>query len=268
MRTLIAAIKFLAFILLCLLIAPAQMLILLFYKGRYAYILPHFWHKGVCAIFQIRLSTQGTIIKDRQVFFVSNHLSYLDICAIATQICFASFVAKADVERWPVFGFLSKLQQTIFISRSRSAATKESNALDEAMVNGKNLILFPEGTSTEGISIYPFKSSLFELFLKEKYKHILIQPITLVVKSVDGKPPLTREERNVYAWPFDDEIGLGPHLLRFAKSRGAEITLIFHEPISVDEFSDRKALAKTCHDAVSKGLEFNTTANRSPYVHA
>jgi 1-acyl-sn-glycerol-3-phosphate acyltransferase len=260
MRTTIAALKFTAFVLLCLVVVPTQTLLLLLHKGRYSYVIPHLWHKGVCTIFGINVTTHGKPITDRQVFFVGNHLSYLDISLIATQICFASFVAKQDVSGWPVFGYLSKLQQTIFISRSRSAAIKGSNALEENLDKGKSLIIFPEGTSTDGLSVLPFKSSLFALLLKDKYKDLLIQPFTLEILSVDGKSPDTREIRNTYAWPFDDEIGLGTHLLRFAKGRGAQIVLTFHEPLSVSEYSDRKALAKTCHDAVSKGLHMAKAA--------
>lgn len=260
MRTAIAAFKFFAFIVLCLIVVPTQTLLLLLYKGRYSYVIPHLWHKAVCAIFGINVTTHGKPITNRQVFFLGNHLSYLDISLIATQICFASFVAKQDVSGWPVFGYLSKLQQTIFISRSRSAATKGSNALEESLDNGKSLIIFPEGTSTDGLSVFPFKSSLFGLLLKDKYKDLLIQPFTLEIIAVDGKAPDTKEIRNTYAWPFDDEIGLGAHLLRFAKGSGAQIALSFHEPISVSEYSDRKVLAKICHDAVSKGLHMAKAA--------
>lgn len=254
MRTPIASAKIAAFLLLCAIVVPVQSLLMLFHKGRYAYIVPHLWHKGVCAIFGIRGRVSGRPVTDRQVFFVSNHLSYLDISLIASQICFASFVAKKDVEGWPLFGYLSKLQQTIFISRSRGDAGREGNALEDNLDQGKSLILFPEGTSTDGLAVVPFKSSLFAPLLKDKYKDLLVQPFTLSILSVDGRAPDTREIRNTYAWPFDDDTPLGAHLWRFARSRGAEIAIDFHEPIPVSAHSDRKTLAKACENAVINGL--------------
>lgn len=255
MSSLFAAIKLFVFAFLCVIVVPPQALLMLFTKGRAAYVLPHWWHKSVCGVLGIRVTAKGKPVTDKQVFFVGNHLSYLDISAIATQICYASFVAKADVSGWPVFGYLSKLQQTIFISRSRADAKKESNALEDNLDQGKSLIIFPEGTSTDGLAVMPFKSSLFALLLKDKYKNLLIQPFTLELLSVGGKVPNNKETRNTYAWPFDDDTPLGAHLWRFAKSGGAEILIRFHAPIAAGAYSDRKELAKTCQDAVSKGLE-------------
>jgi 1-acyl-sn-glycerol-3-phosphate acyltransferase len=259
MKTLGAVCKLTAFVLLCCFVVPLQTLVLLLHRGRYAYVLPHLWHRGVCAIFRIKPVVIGKPLTDRQVFFVGNHLSYLDIELIATQLCFASFVAKQDVAGWPVFGYLSKLQQTVFISRARTNATQASGSLESALAAGKSLIVFPEGTSTDGLTVMPFKSSLFALLVNETYRDLSIQPFTIDILRIDGKPANTKAERHIYAWPFDDDIGLAAHLWRFARISGAEIALIFHTPIRAGEYSDRKALAKACQDAVSNGLAISKT---------
>jgi len=262
MRSLIAAVKMILFAGICLLVVPLQLILMLFHKGRYAYILPHLWHKGVCAIFRIRVQKTGSIYCDSQALYMSNHLSYLDIPAIASVLCFGSFVAKKDVANWPVFGFLSTLQQTAFISRSRGDAKKESNALDTMLEDGKNLIIFPEGTSTDGQSVLDFKSSLFSIALREGLEDIIIQPVTVEVLSVNGQPPKTQDDRDIYSWhrDMDDSIELHHHLWSFAKSSGVVLSITFHDIIHAKDFSDRKVLAKTCHDAVSNGLQFSKAA--------
>ncbi len=262
MRTFIAAIKMIAFVGLCLLIVPLQLVVMFFHKGRYAYILPHLWHKGACAIFRIRVQKTGSIYTNSQVLYMSNHLSYLDIPAISSILCFGSFVAKKDVASWPLFGFLSTLQQTAFISRSRGDAKKGVNALDTMLEDGKNLIIFPEGTSTDGQSVLDFKSSLFSIALREGLEELIIQPVTVEVLSANGHDLKTQDDRDLYAWhrDMDDSIELHHHLWSFAKSSGAVLSITFHDIIHSKEFSDRKILAKTCHDAVSNGLQFSKAA--------
>lgn len=255
MRPLVAAIKMLLFALVCLIGVPAQMILMCFTRGPAAYVLPCLWHKTVCAVFGIKVRITGAPHTGRQTIFVGNHLSYLDIPAIGS-VLKASFVAKKDVAGWPVFGFLSKLQQTAFISRARADAAREKNALDAMLCEGKSLILFPEGTSTDGREVLPFKSSLFSIALKDENKStdLLIQPFTIVMDSVDGKSPQTQEQRDLYAWHIAMDTPMPAHLWRFARSRGAVLRLVFHDPVPAREHEDRKTLAKHCRNTVSNGL--------------
>ncbi|MCC6598174.1 MAG: 1-acyl-sn-glycerol-3-phosphate acyltransferase [Alphaproteobacteria bacterium] len=258
--TLRAALKMAAFVVLCLLIVPLQTLLLLFYKGRYAYILPHLWHKGVSAIFGISYEMQGQPVTKQQVMYLSNHLSYLDIPLLGGIICYSAFVAKSEVAGWPVFGYLSKLQQTVFIQRSRAAAAKEVTTLDDMLTSGNNLTIFPEGTSTDGQRVIPFKSSLFAIPLQEKFKDLMIQPITLSIVTANGRKPETQETRDLYAWHIDMTTPLGAHLWRFAKTSGARIQVVFHPPLRSGDFFDRKELARTCFETVCKGLDLQAAA--------
>tara|TARA_B100001989_G_C24547413_1_gene471897 strand:+ start:886 stop:1665 length:780 start_codon:yes stop_codon:yes gene_type:complete len=255
MRNAIACLKFLAFIFLCLIVTPIQLVVLAFTKGPNAYIIPHLWHKAVCMIFRIKIRCTGKPERNDQVIFIGNHISYLDISVIASILQNASFVAKKDVEGWAVFGFLSKLQQTAFISRSKEDAAKEKLALDTMLYNGKNLIIFPEGTSTDGKEVLPFKSSLFAICFKENLKNIKLQPFTLQMISTNGQKISSQEDRDIYSWHINMDTPLEQHLWAFAKSKGAEISLVFHPAINAHDYSNRKTLAKTCHDAVSKELE-------------
>ena len=257
MRKFIAVLKMIAFAVVSLLTIPPQWILLLFYRGKYAYIMPHIWMRLVCVIFGIRVEKLGQPYKESQVLYMSNHLSYLDIPAISSLICYGSFVAKKDVAKWPVFGFLSTLQQTAFISRSRGDAKKEANALDNMLQSGKNLVIFPEGTSTDGREVLDFKSSLFSIAFQEGLDDLKIQPVTVQMKTVDGQVPDTQDIRDIYAWHRDMDTELPEHLWRFAQSRGAVIQITFHDIISVNDHADRKTLAKASHIAVSNGLNLN-----------
>lgn len=253
MRSLIAAIKMIAFAVMCCLLVPIQMLVLLITQGNPAYILPNYWGKWVCLIFRIKVIKHGKPVTGQQVIYVGNHLSYLDI-PVYGSVLQGSFVAKKDVENWPVFGFLSKLQQTSFISRDRIDALAMSNALEEKLRMRKNLIIFPEGTSTDGRRVFPFKSSVFSALFKKNIKDIHVQPITIKMLSTDKNEIKTQHDRDLYAWHLNMDTPLHEHLWSFAKSKGAVIELTFHPAVNTHSFKDRKTLAKHCHDAVCSGL--------------
>jgi len=254
MSSLKAAIRLLLFALWTIGIVLLQIPVLCVTRGPAIYHLPCLWHKGVCKIFGIKVTYGGSPDHTRQTVYVSNHLSYLDIPVIGSLLK-ASFVAKKDVSSWPVFGFLSKLQNTAFISRSRKDAKTENNALSKMVEEGKSLILFPEGTSTDGQSVRPFKSSLFSVILESNpSQELLVQPFTLRVERANGAGPQTQEERDYYAWHIEMENELPTHLWRFAKGKGAHIHLHFHPAQKAAAFSDRKSLALECHENVLSGL--------------
>ncbi len=246
--------KFILFALLTIPVVVLQVILMLFHKGKGAYILPYFWQRCVCKIFSVKVKIIGDPQKEKQTIYISNHISYLDIPVIGS-ILPTSFVAKKDVASWPVFGFLSKLQQTAFISRDRADAVKGKQTLNTMLHQGKSLVIFAEGTSTDGREVLPFKSSLFAVALQENLPDIYIQPITLKMHTTNKKEITTQDDRDLYSWHRDMDMPLGPHLWRFAQSCGAEISLNFHPPIKASDFSDRKTLAKACHNTVSNGLE-------------
>lgn len=259
MKSIRAGLKMVLFALLSLGIIPPQRTIMLFTKGTASYAIPCFWHRNICRAFGIKFETVGTPSLDRQTLFMCNHLSYLDIPLIGS-IIKASFVAKSDVSSWPVFGFLADLQQTAYMQRKKTAIAQEAKTLQGRIAAGKSLIIFPEGTSTDGQSVLPFKSSLFSLALNTTQKDLLVQPMTLQLLEVDGRPVRTQEDRDLYTWHLNMQTELPEHLWRFALTSGAKLRLTFHPPLQAAAFEDRKVLAKTCHDNVSKGLEAHQAA--------
>ena len=255
-----AVFKILLLALITLPVVVFQPLLLLVHRGNFAYVIPKLWHKGVCAIFSIQVRIEGTAHTSSQVIYLSNHLSYLDIPVIGRFLT-ASFVAKADVRTWPVFGFLSTLQQTAFISRARQNAKQETRSLAHMIgEQGHNIIVFPEGTSTDGKSVRPFKSSLFSVAIEAQNPDLRVQPFTISMITTNKNPIETQSDRDLYAWHIAMDTPLPKHLWAFAKSKGAEITLTFHAPILARDYHDRKLLSKICYEKVLGGLQCATPA--------
>lgn len=240
--------KLIAFLLWCAVLVPIQMVIMLFAGDKPAYTTPWLWHKGLCRILGLKVQVEGTPCTDRQVIFIANHMSYLDIPVIGSTLK-ASFVAKGEVAAWPVFGFLSKLQQTAFISRSRTTLGNDKNNLETMLKDGRSMIIFPEGTSTDGRAVVPFKSSLFSIALADDGTDIWLQPMSISIVDVHGRDPDAQEVRDLYAWHGDME--LAPHLSAFGKLSGATIKLTFHAPVQARALNDRKVLAKICYESVT-----------------
>ena len=227
-----------------------QLCLFPWHKGSFAYTIPRIWHKLVCRIIGLKVEVKGTPLHNQQVIYISNHLSYLDIPAIGS-VLKASFIAKEDIAHWPVIGYLATLQQTAFISRTSAHAKQVTNALDQMVKQRKSLILFPEGTSSAGTSVLPFKSSLFSLAQPKDMAPITLQPFIIDLIDVDGKP-LTPASRDLYAWYADMEFA--PHIWDFLQTKGATVRLTYLPPITPDPSIDRKALCKQVETQISSGL--------------
>lgn len=230
--------------------APLQWVAALPGDVRFAAWLPAMFHRLACRVMGIVVEVRGTM-HSGQTVWIANHLSYLDILAIGS-VARCSFVAKDDVRGWPVFGRLARLQQTVFISRSPRRAADVGMALAAALASGKSLVVFPEGTTSDGLAVLPFKSSLFDVLVADTAQaDFTLQPLTVSVESIDGDA-VGVADRDLYAYHGD--ASLGPHLLRFLGTRGARVRLAFHAPLPKDCATSRKTLARAAHAAVANGL--------------
>ncbi|MAF67771.1 MAG: 1-acyl-sn-glycerol-3-phosphate acyltransferase [Micavibrio sp.] len=244
-RSSIAFLKICAFLLWCLLCVPPQLLVKLIFRNQVVHALPYLWHKGICFIFRIKVQVEGNIDTARPLLYAVNHFSYLDIPVLGSRLV-ACFIAKKEVAGWPVFGFLSKLQNTAFIDRRLTAAKAEMQGLQGYTDHKRRLILFPEGTSTEGDHAIAFRSNFFEICAgKEK---IPIQPVSLSLVAIENMGITTQKQRDLYAWYGD--MDLAPHLWSFAKSKGATVKLTFHAPFLPTSEDDRKSVALKAEQAV------------------
>jgi lyso-ornithine lipid O-acyltransferase len=248
-----AAFKFIMFALLCVYVTVTQTIILSFYRGPASYLIPQSWQNAVRKVFGIKVIVEGKPERKRQTMYVSNHLSYLDIPVVGSFVR-GSFVARGDLSRWPLFGYLAKMQQTIFISRERQDAAAGKDMIEKILSEGKNLIIFAEGTSSAGENVLPFKSSLFSLAMENPTgKPLLVQPVTISLLSVDGRPATDVAVRDLYAWHRD--MTLPPHITQFARLKGATLKLTFHPPRDAADYRDRKTLCHDCYNDVQNGLE-------------
>lgn len=204
---------------------------------------PHIWHRfNTQHILHMKIEVMGTPTKQRPVLFLSNHLSYVDIITLSAVLP-VSFVSRAEVANWPLLGLLGKLQDTVFVERRARAKTKEQNKqLQEFLAQGRALVLFPEGTSTDGTQVLPFKSALLQAVL-DIGSDATVQPVTLACMNNDGS-------QHLYPWYGD--MDFPEHVWPFLKAPGYTMRVTFHDPVPASQFEDRKQLAQYAHDAVTK----------------
>ncbi len=189
--------------------------------------LPGFYHRGCCRILGFRVRTVGAPTAERPVLFASNHVSYTDITVLGSLIA-GSFIAKAEVAGWPFFGWLAKLQRTVFVDRRMRSTRSQRDAITERLVVGDALILFPEGTSGDGTRVLPFKSALFSAAESmQEIVPIVVQPISVAYTRLDGIP-LGRLLRPFFAWYGTAE--LAPHLWTMIGLGTVEVVVEFHPP--------------------------------------
>jgi lyso-ornithine lipid O-acyltransferase len=251
MRSVLGAFKLGIYLLLTLICMPVQIALRVMCRGPIIYKFPKFYHGLCCRIFNIKVIIEGDIETGDHVVYAGNHLSYLDITVLGSVLP-AAFIAKRDVASWPLFGILAKLQNTLFISRDPKDAEAVKKAFEKRLECPLPLILFPEGTSSNGTKILPFKSSMFEIFLN---KNIKIQPFTLSLLAVDGKSAADDTQRDLYAY-YGDTV-LAPHLWRFSKLKGVTLKVTFQKKLSTNSFNDRKSLCTTVHEGVMTGLDLS-----------
>jgi lyso-ornithine lipid O-acyltransferase len=236
----------------CLIAVLIQTPLLAFYRGPASYLVPMVWHKAARRIFGVKMIVEGKPVRGKQVIYVSNHLSYIDIPVLGSLV-YASFVGRGDVAKWPGWGYFGRMQQTVYISRDRHEIIEARNSIQERIAERKNLVIFAEGTSSDGSKILPFKSGFFSLALENPTgRPLLVQPVTISLLEVDGKP-VSDVARDLYAWHGD--MTLPPHIWRLAGLKGAKVLVRFHAPRDAAEYSDRKALCADCHNDVTRGLE-------------
>jgi 1-acyl-sn-glycerol-3-phosphate acyltransferase len=227
---------------------PVQTVCLML-PGRPKVLFARFYWAMVCRLLGLRVrmigssATAGT----RPVVFVSNHSSWLDVPVLGGHLD-ACFVSKDEVGRWPFVGTVARLGRTMFVSRQRHATGRERDVMRERLAAGDNLMLFPEGTTSDGSRVLPFRSSFFAI--AEGADPPLIQPVSIVYDRLGGLPA-GRASRPVFAWYGD--MDLATHFWRFARHRGLRVSVLLHPPLDPARFASRKALSHAVWQAVADG---------------
>ncbi len=230
-------------------LAPAQMAAVRL-RLRAAQRIPVLWHRTVLRICGLRITEHGRPAAGRPLLILSNHASWLDIPVIGSRMPL-SFIAKAEVEGWPVFGLLARLQRTVFVDRTRRTQTgAASRAIAARLENGDPMVLFPEGTSSSGNEVLPFRSALVGAArhaLGESDGNVLVQPLSLAYTGRGGLP-MGRQWRPLVAWYGD--MDLAPHLWNFLQAGPVEAVLTWGDPIAFGPGSDRKSVTAEAEDRV------------------
>lgn len=226
---------------------PLQQLFVWFWPGM-ARDFPMRYHRMVARLLGVRITVVGTPSTGGPTLVASNHVSWLDIVVLSA-VAPVSFVAKREVGGWPFFGALARLQRTVFVDRDRRHATGNSrDEMQERLRAGDTLVLFPEGTSSDGMGVLPFKSSFFGA---AALPGVLVQPWT-VAYSGHRNLPMTRRLMPLYAWYGD--MDLPPHLWQALAAGPIEVTVICHPPLSLSGEMNRKALSSHAESLVRRGL--------------
>lgn len=177
---------------------------------------------------------------------VANHSSWLDIFALNARKRIY-FVSKSEVANWPGIGWLARATGTVFIERNPKRAREQTQLFEQRLLAGHKLLFFPEGTSTDGLRVLPFKTALFQAFFSDQLRdNMFIQPVTVLYHPPVGEP--TR----FYGWWGD--MDFGSHLIKtLATGAPGSVEVIYHDPLRVSDFADRKALAAKCYEVVRNG---------------
>ena len=197
-------------------------------------------------IMGIRFETRGERMAQPGAV-VANHVSWLDIFVLNARKRIY-FVSKAEVAGWPGIGFLARMVGTVFIARDRTQAKTQTALFESRLLAGHKLLFFPEGTSTDGLRVLPFKPTLFEAFLSPNLRQeIYVQPVSLIYQAPPG------QDARFYGWWGD--MALGPHLLQvLAAPAQGSATVVYHAPVRVADFAERKALAAQVEAVVRGGM--------------
>jgi lyso-ornithine lipid O-acyltransferase len=247
---------------------PLQLLFLRLGSGH-ARTLPHWYHRNVCRLLGIRLNIVGEVAEEQGVLIISNHVSWLDITVLSA-VAPVSFVAKREVASWPFVSWLAKLQRSVFVDRTRrNEAGDKANEILQRLQSGDHVVLFAEGTSSDGNGVVPFKTALFAAAKPpggaRQGAKVSAQTLAIAYTKLHGLP-LCRRGRPQVAWYGD--MDMASHAWRLLGLGPLDVEIRIGPPVPLDEFEDRKAIARYAEDKVradvSKLLRGRPFAFNSP----
>lgn len=211
-------------------------------KAPWSKQIPRLTFRMVVRVFGLRYRVTGQPMSHPGAI-IANHTGWIDIITLSAcqQV---TFVSKDDVARWPGIGMLARSVGTIFIRRDPKEAASQQAMLADRIRSGDRILIFPEGTSTDGLRVLPFKTSLFQTFFDKDLAQVTwVQPVTVIYTAPAGEDP------RFYGWWGD--MDFGPHLMRvLAAPHQGSVELCFHTPLRVADFASRKDLAAAAEAAV------------------
>jgi 1-acyl-sn-glycerol-3-phosphate acyltransferase len=210
------------------------------------------YYRVLCALLRIRVRVVGNPVRDRAVLFVSNHVSWVDIVVIGS-VTPVAFVAKREVASWPLVGITAKMQRTVFVDRGRRHQTGDAvGKIVKRVASGTSIVLFAEGTSSDGNRVLPFRSALLGAIEDQSGGgSILMQPMAITYIRQHGLP-MGRQHRPLVAWYGD--LDFMPHIKAFIERGVVDALVSYGDPVPADRDIDRKAMSKRLEETVRELL--------------
>jgi 1-acyl-sn-glycerol-3-phosphate acyltransferase len=223
------------------------------------------YYRVLRALLRIHVRVDGEPVRDRAVLFISNHVSWVDIVVIGS-LQPVAFVAKSEVRKWPLVGITAKIQRTVFVDRARRhQAAAAVDEIVKRLAGGTSVVLFAEGTSSDGNRVLPFRSALVGAVRQAAAAgSILIQPMSICYTGQHGIP-MGRQHRPLVAWYGD--LDFMPHIKEFIERGAVDAVVSYGAPVAADGEADRKAMAKTLEGAV-RAITASTLRGRPKPAHA
>lgn len=211
--------------------------------------IPQLFHRIVLRLIGVRVRVKGTPAERRPLLFLANHVSWLDICVIGSLMPLV-FVAKSEVSGWPLIGLLARFQRTVFVDRQRRHATGAVNReIAERLKGGDPVVLFAEGTSSDGNRVLPFRTALVGAVREAVGERdaVAVQPLAVAYVRIQGVPG-GRRHRPLVAWYGD--MDLAPHLLEVVRQGAVDVEVTFGAPLVLDADHDRKVVTRQAEASV------------------
>lgn len=226
--------------------------------------IPWLFHNIALRVIGIRVTVRGAPAAERPLLLVSNHASWLDI-PVLTSTLPVIFVAKSEVAHWPLFGLFAKLQRSVFVDRARRQSTGDVNrAIAERLAGDDPVVLFGEGTASDGNRVLPFRSALLGALREALAQrgHGYAQPVSIAYTRLHGIP-MGRQHRRFAAWYGD--MSLLSHLAQVLGEGAIDVQVTFGMPVAVAADADRKLLAHSTEDAVRR-MTISALSGREPAI--
>ena len=245
-----------------LVLIPLQYLAMALKSERWMRRLPLWWHRAAVKLVGIRVHVHGGPAESRPLLLIANHVSWLDIMVLGS-VMELSFISKAEVSKWPIFGLFAKLQRSVFVERERRAKTGDVTAeIAERLGRGDVLVLFGEGTSSNGIHVLPFRTALVGGVARVAQLAgngtATIQPLAINYTQLQGVP-MGRFHKPRVAWYGD--MDMAGHLWWVLCHGVIDVDVMFADPIPFDGAADRKQTARAAEETVRR-LVGEATAGR------
>ncbi len=242
----LAFLKVLLILLTIMLLAPFQYAFVKL-NIKYKIYIPLIFHRIILKVLGIKIKTVGARTSLRPLVLIGNHTSYLDIIVLGSimPIC---FIAKEEIKGWFLFGFLAKMQNTIFIERKNYKTLESLKSINKQLDPNSAIVLFPEGTTNTGKKILGFKSSLFNLF--EDNNILRLQNFSLCYTHVNTMP-IDNRTRPQISWYGD--MNIISHLSNILKFSCINATVVFNPILSIEGL-DRKSISVSSINQVKQGM--------------